>query len=699
MGLRRTPNAAIFPILNSAPFSLDLPLDAIPPVGPVRAALFARLDILTAGDLLFTKPRRYEDRRLRPPDHWEEGAWTALRFRPAGPAALRRLRFGRAVVELRGACEADPSQAVILRWFNVPYLAKTFTPQPPTLCVFGKLKRQGRRWMLDMPEWEIVPEDEDRQIHTDRIVPIYSTTEGLGQRLYRAVIFRTLRSIPRDSAPWRLPAAPPIEWRDAVDALHFPSSRSAAEIARRRLAFDEFLVWQTAVAQRRARARQSPALPIKTPGRLAAAALEASGLTPTQAQARALREILADMRAPAPMNRLLQGDVGSGKTLVAALAMLHAAEAGATAVLMAPTEILARQHHATLKRLVQGLGLEVGLFTGSEKSRPDIFFQPRLWTGTHALFQDNAPLENLALAVIDEQHKFGVEQRARLRAKGRAPHTLVMTATPIPRTLALTVYGGLDVSVIDELPRGRGPLLTAVRSPAALEKIWDFVKAECAAGRQAYVVYPHIESAAAEIKTVRQEAARLRQRLAPHTVAELHGRLDPEARDAVMRAFRDGRAAVLVATTVIEVGVDVPNASVIVIENAERFGLAQLHQLRGRVGRGAHKSWCVLVTADEESPAWRRLKVLEQTRDGFRIAEADLQLRGTGDLMGKLQSGAAPFRLGNLHTDLPIIRAAQLAARELVNLDPALTTPANLPLRARVHALQHGNEEKWIDAA
>ncbi|MDW8310491.1 MAG: ATP-dependent DNA helicase RecG, partial [Verrucomicrobiales bacterium] len=412
--------------------------------------------------------------------------------------------------------------------------------------------------------------------------------------------------------------------------------------------------------------------------------LKQLGFSLTAAQARVLREIRADLSGRLPMRRLLQGDVGSGKTLVAACASLMTLESGYNVALMAPTEILAEQHYNNFRRWFEPLGVRVLLRTGSRKTSPDadgpeaaalpgltetVSRAPTMFIGTHALLTEGFELPELGLVIIDEQHRFGVAQRERLVRKGRYPHLLVMTATPIPRTLALTLYGDLDVSVIDELPPGRAPIKTLVRTSDTLPKVHEFIRARLAEGRQAYVVYPRVEETADGLKAVTREFERLQKAFAPYRVGLLHGRLSAREKDRVMEAFRANALQVLLATALVEVGVDVPNATVMLIENAEAFGLAQLHQLRGRIGRGAHPSWCILVSDAAKPEARERLRVLEETSDGFRIAEADLQLRGPGELLGQAQSGMPRLRFADLTRDLTLVRLAREVAARVVGRD------------------------------
>ncbi|MEZ5405454.1 MAG: ATP-dependent DNA helicase RecG [Verrucomicrobiia bacterium] len=683
--------------------TLHTPLIQLPFVGATRSALFEILDIFTVEDLFFTKPRRYEDRRSHATDvsnkPWEEGQWLAVPVHFKN-VKVRRLRGGRSIIEVLAKTSIGMATSLQLRWFNVPYLAKQWQGQSVDLYVFGKLKQARNRWVLDMPEWEPIYHDAEKQVHMERIVPIYALTHGLSQRVYRSIIFRALKQLDSQCQEWLPMAREGKSWHENLWQLHFPENFVQAEKGRKRLAFDEFYVWQSLLALRRHKNKVALGKAIVPSSQLIPKFLSELPFTPTAAQQRVFAEISADLNREHPMNRLLQGDVGSGKTLVAILAILQAVEARFTAAFMAPTDILANQHFLTLRRLLKGMGLTIGLMTGNKKTQSGDFFKPQIWVGTHALFQEKVRLENLGLIVIDEQHKFGVEQRARLRAKGESPHVLVMTATPIPRTLGLTVYGDLDVSVIDELPKGRGKMITALRSEEALKKIWDFARAQCEQGRQVYIVYPAIEEGDEKIlKTVKKQVETLQKQLAPYPVVALHGKLKPQEKELLMEEFREGEISVLVATTVIEVGVDVPNASVMIIENAERFGLAQLHQLRGRIGRGSHTSYCILVSQAKNTESWERLKILEKTQDGFKIAEADLELRGVGDVLGKRQSGVAPFRLGNLVTDWDLIRKAQAFARETVEQDPHLSNPENKELKRRIKNLLQGQRRKWVDQA
>jgi ATP-dependent DNA helicase RecG len=659
------------------PKPLQTPLGLLPGVGPERAAQLGRLDLHTVGDLLLHRPRRYEDRR-----HFQRIAdlqlnQPALACGTIVAAGLRRFRAGRqSVFEL---IIDDGSGRLHCRWWNLPFMEKYFTTGDEVV-VFGKPASLRPR-TIDHPETEIIQRLET-SIHLNRIAPIYSLTEGLAQRWLRSLVWRTLQQFesavaePRPelrvagqkiSVPGAIVPAPSRAL--AVRLLHFPEEPGDAEIARHRLALDEFIEMQIAIqARRRNLETHARALPCAGDNRLARPFLAALGFDLTPAQTGVLREIRRDLAGPRPMRRLLQGDVASGKTVVAACAALMALESGASAALMAPTEILAEQHGQNFHRWFEPLGIAVEVRAGGREQLSPAPFgagTPRFFIGTHALLEATFAPEKLGLVIIDEQHKFGVVQRERLVRKGAYPHLLVMTATPIPRTLGLTLYGDLDISVIGQSPPGRGAIKTYVRDAASLPKVWRFMSGELAKGRQAYVVYSRLEEedSPAGIKAVTKEFHNLEKIFAPARVGLLHGRLPTRDKDAVMSAFAANRLQVLLATSVVEVGLDVPNATVMLVENAEQFGLAQLHQLRGRVGRGAGASHCILISSAKSEDARRRLKIMEETTDGFRIAEADLQYRGPGELLGRQQSGAPPLRFGDLTRDGPLVELAREMVR------------------------------------
>jgi ATP-dependent DNA helicase RecG len=536
------------------------------------------------------------------------------------------------------------------------------------VLVYGKLT-SGKLAGLDHPETEIIKSDDDPAVHVNRIVPVYPLTEGMQQRWLRRVIFGLLEKYIEEFAEPNYTAAGLPSRREAVRQLHFPDDLDQTKAARRRLALDEFVELQSTIRRRRVTMQtKAKALPCAGDGSLVNPFLQQLEFQLTDAQRTVQMEIEGDLNGKHPMRRLLQGDVGSGKTVVAALALLRALESGYNGLMMVPTEILAEQHCRNFTKWLEPLGIRVRLHTGARKDTTEPLFQKRtLVIGTHALFQTGFNLERVGLIVIDEQHKFGVTQRDRLVKKGHYPHLLVMTATPIPRTLGLTLYGDLDSSVIDEIPAGRGEVRTHIRTPERWPKILDFLKTELASGQQAFVIFPRVENedSVGGIKAVKAEAQKLATAFAPYTVAVLHGRLKPEEKEAVMAGFRKNQTQVLLATTVVEVGVDVPNATLMLIENAEQFGLAQLHQLRGRIGRGVHDSHCILLTRGKSTEANERLTVLAKTNDGFKVAEADLQLRGPGELVGQDQSGLPAFKFGDLRRDLDLIELARHIALEI----------------------------------
>jgi ATP-dependent DNA helicase RecG len=536
------------------------------------------------------------------------------------------------------------------------------------VLVYGKLTG-GKLTGLDHPETEIIKSDDDPAVHVNRIVPVYPLTEGMQQRWLRRVIFGLLEKYIEEFSEPNYTAAGLPSRREAIRQLHFPDDLDQAKAARRRLALDEFVELQSTIRRRRVTMQtKAKALPCAGDGSLVNPFLQQLEFQLTDAQRTVQMEIEGDLNGKHPMRRLLQGDVGSGKTVVAALSLLRALESGYNGLMMAPTEILAEQHYRNFTKWLEPLGVRVRLHTGARKDTAEPLFEKRtLVIGTHALFQTGFNLERVGLIVIDEQHKFGVTQRDRLVKKGHYPHLLVMTATPIPRTLGLTLYGDLDSSVIDEMPAGRGEIRTHIRTPERWPKILDFLKTKLATGQQAFVIFPRVENedSAGGIKAVNAEVQKLATAFAPYTVAVLHGRLKPEEKEAVMAGFRKNQTQVLLATTVVEVGVDVPNATLMLIENAEQFGLAQLHQLRGRIGRGVHDSHCILLTRGKSTEANERLTVLAETNDGFKVAEADLQLRGPGELVGQDQSGLPAFKFGDLRRDLDLIELARHIALEI----------------------------------
>jgi ATP-dependent DNA helicase RecG len=657
---------------------LKMPITSLWGVGAERAAQLARLEILTIEDLLLHRPKRYEDRRhfrkicelTKDEPFTARGKIVAL--------GLKRFRGGqKSVLEI---ILDDGSARLHCRWWNLPFMENYFA-MGDEVFVFGKLKEAKPRTM-DHPETEVIEGGEESFIHINRIAPVYPLTEGLPQRWLRGLVWRTLEKFETEIAEPK--PSPDLKYfptrSNAVLMVHFPEALTDVEFARRRLALDEFVALQRQIQSRRRRFEvRTKALPCGGDNRLMKPFLARLGFKLTAAQTKVLREIRHDMSGAHPMRRLLQGDVGSGKTAVAACSALMAIESGFTVALMAPTEILAEQHFRNFQKWFEPLGVKVELQTGSRKNGANGGWQmadgkrsptsisrlpSAIYIGTHALLTSGFDLPRLGLVIIDEQHKFGVAQREQLVRKGNYPHLLVMTATPIPRTLGLTLYGDLDVSVIDELPGGCGKIKTFVRAADKLPKVMEFIREKLAAGRQAYVVYPRVEdSGAKELKAVTTEFEYLKKSFAPFSAGLLHGRLKPAEMENVMAEFRANKIHVLLSTSLIEVGVDVPNATVMLVENAEQFGLAQLHQLRGRIGRGAHESFCILISDAKNLKARERLKILKDTNDGFKIAEADLELRGPGELLGREQSGLPKFRFGNLAGDWELVRQSRELAR------------------------------------
>ena len=875
---------------------LDTPLAELDWMPPQRVRQLARFGLATVEDVLTHFPRRHEDRtqfdRFPTGDSDKPVCVCGL----VKKTSVRRFRGSQkmfdVIIEEEKATAL--SQPLTCRWFNAHWVEKMILISQ-RLVVYGKPKRSGSTVLITHPEFEVVEDDAEASIHLRRIVPIHAATEGLSPRVLRRIVWDVLEKLPDTSVPPVLPPAldaTPRIW--ALRQIHFPDSAETLARARRHLVLGEFFAMQLCVAAKRAEQSALPGAAHCGGGELMRGLHEALPFPLTGAQQRAIAEIRADLAAPRPMNRLLHGDVGSGKTLVALSAMLLCVESGSQAALMAPTQILAEQHFLTLRRLCEPLGLRVALRTGARREdagalplfeaaaqqmlvggppsapgarysrrrlphiehpwaiyaitfstqtrrrldpaardtvldcilhwkdrrymlfaacvMPDhvhlllqpsvkeladdggaVFFplqeimhtlksytahrinelegesgalwdkerfdryirsdrdleekynyilgnpwadgtlaegeeyrwvwgseqhgavlaaapapvraagrrpehagrvrypegnfplaafspsEPHLLVGTHALLYEGAGFTRLGLAVIDEQHKFGVMQRARLRDQGTMPDVLVMTATPIPRTITMTLYGDLDVSTLDELPPGRGKIVTGVRPVAKLPDAVKFLREHLEAGRQAYIVYPLIdESEKLEAKAAATEFTKWQALLAPMPCALLHGRIAPEEKDAIMKKFRRGETKALIATTVIEVGIDVPNATIMLIENAERFGLAQLHQLRGRIGRGEHKSYCILLTgAKADAAALEKLSILEATGDGFKIAEEDLRLRGPGDILGTAQSGLPPLQLGDLLVDKELMHLARNAAFLLFERDPQLEQPEN----------------------
>lgn len=642
---------------------------------PKEVIAFSTAKLMTIQGLLDFLPKRYEDRRQ----------FAAFPAQASGQSVClrgsvidcQRKGFGgrRSFYEVVVQELGDFSDSTVtLRWFNMPYISKMLAVGHE-LVFYGKPKDVSGKLVIDHPDFEILNDSLDTRVHVDRIVPIYKSVSGVSPRRVREILFKVINSVDTESITSVYEVDETYPRSDAYGEVHFPDSLEQAEAARRYFALEEFFLLQLNVAWRKQRyeSRQGRVLGKKTT--LLTEFYKSLPFDLTNAQKRSIKEIVTDMREPKPMHRLLQGDVGAGKTFVAMCAALLAIESGAQVALMAPTQILAEQHYLTFRKWLDPLDVHVGLKTSGRKESSQGAGKAQILVGTHAILYDDEAFDDLGLVIIDEQHKFGVEQRSKLVQQGVMPDVLVMTATPIPRTLTLTIYGDLDVSILDERPMGRGKVVTALRPKAKVSDVTKFVKQQLEEGRQVYLVYPLVE----ESDSLKAESAitqheKWQTRLKNFEVGLLHGKLSSEEKELVMGEFRDGKMDVLVSTTVIEVGVDVPNANLMVIYNAERFGLSQLHQLRGRIGRGEHKSYCILVTDGKSADAMEKLKVLASTDDGFKIAEADLKLRGPGDVLGTQQSGIADLSFVDFLADAELVRQARFLADNLLKQDKDLSS-------------------------
>ena len=662
------------PLVSSASDALG----SIPWLLPKEVVALDAAGWKAISDALDHFPKRYEDRRRFDAFPTQPTARPVSLRGMVVDAANRRFGPGRGYYEavvMDGSGGVFGSGKITCRWFNMPYINKVIAAGQE-VCLFGNVKEANGRLLIDHPEFEVLRDDGRESIHLERIVPIYRNVSGIAQRRLREIIHGLLQQVDAASLESPLDVGGGISRAVHYAAVHFPDSAEGAQAARRRFAMEEFFALQLNVLWRKSRYSEQAGRVLGEKTTYLKRFYSSLPFDFTGAQKRSIKEILADMRSPKPMNRLVQGDVGSGKTFVAMAAMLLAIGSGCQAALMAPTQILAEQHYLTFRRWLEPLGIRVALRTANRDESGDLESGeiPQIVIGTHALLYDSVSFSDLGLVVVDEQHKFGVAQRAALIRQGTMPDVLVMTATPIPRTLTMTVYGDLAISLLDEKPPGRGRIITAVRVGAKQQDINKFVKGELAAGRQAYLVYPLVEeSEKLKMESATEAFAKWRKRVSGYQVGLIHGKLKPEEKEEEMRRFREGETAVLVATTVIEVGVDVPNASVMILHHAERFGLAQLHQLRGRIGRGGHKGYCVLLTDGKNPEALEKLKVLEKSGDGFEIAEADLRLRGPGDVLGTMQSGLSDLRFAEFLSDVPLLREARDLAEKVIAEDPGLS--------------------------
>ena len=673
-------------------YTPDTPLEALAGIGPKKAQAFQKLGVATLRDLAGLYPRRYEDRtQFRTIADAQPGEAVCIRAAVAAEPRAQYVRSGLTLVKVR---IADDTGALDVTYFNQPY-RKNNLHAGETYIFYGKVEANGFRKTMTNPVCEQAARCGSV---TNCFYPVYPLTTGVTQNDIRKAMTPALHACIgqlQDVIPADIARTYHLAQQDyALQNIHQPADAQALDTARKRLVFEELFVLSTAMARIRSQRRAEGGI------RMKAADLETFYRTlpfsPTGAQQRAVAAAVQDMISGVPMSRLVQGDVGSGKTMVAAAAIYMAAKNGLQCALMAPTEILAEQHYRSLAPLLEPLGIPCALLTASTRARERRALNERLRSGelslvigTHALLSPDVQYQNLGLVVTDEQHRFGVDQRAALSAKGDDPHLLVMSATPIPRTLALMIYGDLDVSILNELPPGRQKIDTFAVPSSYHERIYAFLRKLVAEGRQAYIVCPMVaenDELPDERKAVTAYAEMLQKEVFPDLrIAPIHGKMKPKDKDAVMRAFAAHEIDVLVSTTVIEVGVDVPNAALMLIENAECFGLSQLHQLRGRVGRGRHKSYCVLVSDNKGEENKQRLKVMSSTSDGFAIAEEDLKLRGPGDFFGSRQHGLPSLRVADLSCDLSLLHETQSAAEQLLAADPALK---NHPLlKARVELL------------
>lgn len=687
-----------------ADVGLNAPVTKLPGIKDGMARKLENLGVRTIGDFLLLYPRRYDDyRSLKPINRLEYGEDVTI-IAQVWETRKRNSRQGRPIVT---STLSDGTGTIEVTWFNQPWLA-TQLPPGKQIVLSGTVEAYLGRLTFQSPEWEEIDKD---LLHTGRMVPVYPLTQGVSARWLRKQVKAAV-----DYWAERLTDPLPAETvkrlnllslSEAIQQIHFPDDWQTLEAARRRLAFDELLLIQLGVLRQRQAWRSQAGTPINISPEAIDRLVQALPFQLTGAQQRALERIVHDLRQGVPMSRLLQGDVGSGKTVVALAAMVLTALDGGQATVLAPTEILAEQHFRGMARLLEPLGqafdrpFEIRLLSGSTPAaeRRELLErlaagQVDLLVGTHAIIQGKVEFKNLQLAVIDEQHRFGVGQRGALREKGVNPHMLVMTATPIPRTLALTIYGDLDVSVIDEMPPGRQEIQTRWLHPSEQERAYSFIRAQVEKGRQAFIICPLVEdSDKMEAKSAIEEHKRLQKTVFPKLkLGLLHGRMKADEKDRVMKAFRDGETHILVSTSVVEVGIDIPNATVILIEGANRFGLAQIHQFRGRVGRGEHKSYCLLAADKVSSEVEQRLQAVEQLSDGFKLAEKDLELRGPGEFFGTRQSGLPDLKLVKI-TDTRLLDLARREAEQIFEQDSRLEQPQHRLLVRRLENFWKGESD------
>ncbi|MFA5147070.1 MAG: ATP-dependent DNA helicase RecG [Candidatus Omnitrophota bacterium] len=676
--------------------NLKTPVRYFKGVGPKKSAYLAKLGIETALDLLYYLPAKYEDRSsIAAIRDLKEGAPATVQ----GEVITLSSRTTKSGMPFFQIAVTDGTGFIHAIWFNQPYLKDHFK-RGQKVVLYGRVERYDKLQIVQ-PEYEIAEEGEKDSINVGRIVPIYPLTAEITQRYMRSLTHAALsdygKALAEKLPTYIIARGRLVDVKFAIRNIHFPTTPDALDKAYRRIVFEEFFLLQLALALKKKGIKEAVAgIAHNVRGELIDTFRDSLPFELTAGQNKAIADIERDMSSTKPMNRLLEGDVGSGKTVVAAHALVLTVQNGFQGAIMAPTEVLARQHFIVLSELLMPLGINVVLLVsgieGGAKSRIYTEIEEgrmNVVVGTHAVIQEDVRFKRLGLVVIDEQHKFGVTQRAVLREKGYNPHVLVMTATPIPRTLALTVYGDLDISVIREMPKGRKPIVTYWVEEAKRGSVYSFVKEELAKGRQAYVVCPLIEKTARSLelgaRSLEETFDKLKNEIfTDFKVGLLHGKMSTKEKDAVMKDFKKGKTALLVSTIVIEVGIDVPNATVMLVENAERFGLAQLHQLRGRVGRGEHESYCILLADPKTERAAQRLKAVEGTLDGFEIAEADLDIRGPGEFFGTKQHGLPEIRFGNIIKDFDIMELARKEAFALVARDPGFREEHHRALAANL---------------
>ncbi|MFC1668392.1 ATP-dependent DNA helicase RecG [Chlamydiota bacterium] len=666
---------------NTNTYSLDTPVQFIKGVGPQKARLFKKLKIETFEDLLYYFPRRYEDRsHLTPISQVTIGTIETV----AGTVATKGIRSSKQGKDIFTIALMDHSGVILATWFNQPYLDKIFK-KGQRVIMTGKVQLFDKKQLVS-PEYELLT-GEDDIIHTARIVPLYSLTENLYQKYVRKIMYAILHagvSMVTDILPLPIRECYSLpESRSALIEMHFPSSFEEQKRALYRFKFEELFLLELAVWLKKLRVQKTRRKTVYSELRETVKTfLQRLPFSLTKGQMSAIKDIVTDMEASHPMNRLLQGDVGSGKTVVAVAAAYGVCQSGNQVVFMAPTEILARQHYETIFSLLRETTVSIGLLVGDMKAKEkenlleDIASgKAQFIIGTHALLQEKVTYNNLSFIIIDEQHRFGVLQRSKLIKKSRSVDVLVMTATPIPRTLTMTVYGDLEVSLLKEAPPDRGEVVTTHITEERLQNVYRFIAQEITKGRQAFIIYPAIdESDTLDIKAATKMYEELKNSIfKEYSIGLIHGKMSSEEKAKTLFSFREGTMSILIATTIIEVGIDIPNASIMLIENAERFGLSQLHQLRGRIGRGTEKSYCILQGIPKTEEGKMRIKALVETTDGFRIAEKDLAIRGPGEFFGTKQYGLPEFKIANIVTDAHILHVTHQVAKNLLEKNPDLS--------------------------